>query len=154
MAKQSYFAEMRSTNNNPNFFKNMKIEDLRRSVKRIIKDIKYDNIVETDYSYFLNENIMEACLQESLAQWKSANTLTNALNFYVNDYLRVGYMPYKNFDMTQEMAIAASEQNKQNEKASMWSIIYYIFKAIRYDGAEIRTELAKIRTMQFNPNDL
>ena len=36
----SYFAEERGRNKNPNFYINARDEDLRRNVKRIIRDIK------------------------------------------------------------------------------------------------------------------
>ena len=41
----SYFAEERGRNNNPNFFVNMRDEDLRRQVKRIIKDMRNNSMI-------------------------------------------------------------------------------------------------------------
>ena len=54
----SYFADERGRNNNPNFFINMKDEDLRRQVKRIIRDIKNMTIEEQDLNYFKADNFV------------------------------------------------------------------------------------------------
>ena len=78
----SYFTEERLRNNNPNFFVNMRDEDLRRQVKRIIKDMRSNTIEEQDYIYFRNDKIISACLTESYSQWKSAETIKNALAYY------------------------------------------------------------------------
>ena len=43
MARQSYFAEKRGRNNDPNFFNRVPMEEIRKNVKRIIRDVKYDN---------------------------------------------------------------------------------------------------------------
>ena len=56
----SYFAEERGRNNNPNFFVNMRDEDLRRQVKRIVRDmvrgsIKYEEVG----MYFLDMKFLE-----------------------------------------------------------------------------------------------
>ena len=64
----SYFTEERLRNNNPNFFVNMRDEDLRRQVKRIIKDMRSNTIEEQDYIYFRNDKIISACLTESYSQ--------------------------------------------------------------------------------------
>ena len=74
----SYFAEEARRNNNPNFFVNMRDEDLRRQVKRIVRDMRNSNIEEQDFVYFKNDKIISACLTESYDQWKSAETIKNA----------------------------------------------------------------------------
>ena len=54
----SYFAEEARRNNNPNFFVNMRDEDLRRQVKRIVRDMRNSNIEEQDFVYFKNDKII------------------------------------------------------------------------------------------------
>lgn len=154
MAKQSYFAEMRIAKNDPNFFMRMNVDEIRKSVKRIIKDIKFDNIQDQDYSYFINTNVMSACLCESYEQWYSASVILNALNYYINDGLGNGYRPYKSTDITNERAKASAEQLKQNARCYLWMHIYLLFYSIYKYNAPITQTLKSLQTMNFNVNDL
>ena len=153
MARQSFFAEKRSQSNNPNFFNNMTIDDIRKNVKRIIRDIKYDNIVEQDYIYFTNERVLSACISESFAQYQSASVLVNALNYYVNDGLSSGFTPYRSTDIHEERARANTEQLIQNERCQIWLYLYQLFDAIRR-GQEVMSTLKNIQVIKFNVNNL
>lgn len=153
MAKQSFFAEKRSSNNNPNFFNFMSIDEIRKSVKRIIRDVKFDNIQDQDYVYFTNAKVISACLEEAKNQWLSASVLVNALNYYINDGLSIGYLPHKNMDIGMERSAAANEQLRQNSRCYMWMEIYRMFDAI-FNGADAKTTLAYIKYLQFNVNEL
>lgn len=153
MARQSFFAEKRASNNNPNFFNNMDVDEIRKSVKRIIRDIKYDNIAPQDYLYFSNEKVLSACITESFTQYQSAAVLVNALSYYINDGLRSGFVPHKTSDIYQERAMASNEQTKQNIRCYMWLQFYQMFDAIR-KGAEIVSTLKNIQLLDFNVNYL
>jgi hypothetical protein len=97
--------------------------------------------------------VLGACIAESYSQYKSAEVLTNALNFYINDTLRHGIVPNGTTDINTERASAANEQIKQNVRCYTWMQIYLLFEAVR-NGAEVITTLSYIQNMQFNVNDL
>jgi hypothetical protein len=153
MARQSFFAEKRSANNNPNFFNNMSVDEIRKSVKRIIRDIKFDNIAEQDYLYFTNEKVLSACLTESYVQYQTASVLVNALNYYIQDGLISGFVPYRTTDINQERALATNEQTKQNDRCYNWLQLYQMFNAI-YNGADVISTLKNIQLMNLNVNYL
>ena len=120
MARQSFFAEMRSGKNDPNFFKSMKMSELRKNVKRIIIDIKYDNISMIDYSYFQNETIIDACMQECMHQSDKVRATLNALNSYYNDLKNRRYVPYYNFDLFKEMTDVSEKIREFTDKYYLW----------------------------------
>lgn len=151
MAKQSFFAERRSTNNNPNFFNHMSVEEIQKSVKRIIKDIKFDNIQETDYHYFINNKVLTACITESYSQYKTAAVTLNALNYYIDKELKMGFNNIPGISDT--LACASNEQMKQNLKYHIWGQIYNLFLSIQ-QGAEVISTLKNIQLMDFNVNIL
>lgn len=144
--RQSYFAEKRGQNNNPNFFNFINIDELRKNVKRIVRDIKFGLIQEQDYTYFTNEKILSACLHESYDQYVAACTLVNSLNYYINNGLNGGYKPYPSSDVMSERINASNQQKIQNTRAYTWMNIYKIFNAIYY-GAEIRSTLKAIEAI-------
>lgn len=149
MAKQSFFAEQRSGHNDPNFFSRMSIDEIRKSVKRIVRDIKFGNIVDQDFIYFTNPAVIGACVSESYVQFETAHTITNALNYYIVE-LRRGNAPYgENFN--DQFRSASAEQVKQNYKACIWLYIYNRFLDIQ-NGADPKSTLESIRIMDFNVN--
>jgi hypothetical protein len=151
MARQynSYFGEMRMSNN-PEFYKNMRGIDLCNQVPRIIRDIKYDNIVDQDYQYFLNEKILGACIEESRNQYEHADTICNALNFYTHCGLIHGFVPYWGTNVSYELAKVSNAQRENNNKAYLWRTINRFFTDVSY-GADPMT-LKGIQTMNFNPS--
>lgn len=151
--RNSYFSEMRGQRNDPNFFERISIDELRKSVKRIVKDVKYDNIAQADYMYFRNPNILSACKTESYEQWIAASVLVNALNYYINVGLKSGFAMFSTTDVNAEMVRAMNEQLKQNSRCYIWMTIYNIFNAI-YNGVEPAVALKEIQNMKFNVNDL
>ena len=154
MARQSFFAEMRSGKNDPNFFKNMKMSELRKNVRRIIIDIKYDNISMIDYSYFQNETIIDACMQECMHQSDEVRATLNALNSYYNDLKNRRYVPYYNFDLFKEMTDVSEKIREFTDKYYLWYNLYTAFYCIRYCNAEIHSVMGAIRLMNFDPSDL
>jgi hypothetical protein len=139
----SYFAEKRERENNPNFFNQCNISEIRKNVKRIIRDIKYGVIQEQDYTYFMNERILSACLHEANDQYVAATILVNALNYYINNGLNSGYKPYPNSNTIKERLDASEQQKLQNSRSYTWLNIYRMFEAIYY-GAEIKSTLKPI----------
>lgn len=139
----SYFAEERSRNNNPNFFVNMRDEDLRRQVKRIIKDMRNANIDEQDFIYFTNDKIISACITESFSQWRSAETLKNALTYYFNVPLANGVVPYPNINLWEERTNVSNELGKLTNKANLWGIAYRVFMDIS-SGVDIGLAISNL----------
>ena len=139
----SYFAEERSRNNNPNFFKNMSSSDLRRQVKRIIKDIRNGSIELQDLVYFTQDNIISACITESYDQWKSAETIKNALAYYFNVPLANGVLPFPTVNLWEERTIVSNELGKVTNKATLWSIAYRTFLDIS-NGADIGSAISNL----------
>lgn len=154
MAKTSFFAERRAQNNDPNFFDHMSADELRKSVKRIVRDLKFDNIVHNDYVYFTNPKVLEACLSESYNQFKTAQTMMNALIYYINEPLKQGIVPNKSINVVDERITASNELSKQTTRCNVWLTLYQMFNSIYYNKAEVKTTLAPIQNMQFNVNDL
>ena len=118
----SFFAEMRR-NNNPRFYDTMSTDDLRRSVKRIVTDLKYNNIAEEDYVYFDNNTLFNICIDESERQYKNASVLLNAMNYYINCGLRAGYVPYPTIEYVEEYRNANTWKNFNNIVEGDWTII-------------------------------
>ena len=138
----SYFADERGRNNNPNFFINMKDEDLRRQVKRIIRDIKNMTIEEQDLNYFKADKILSACLSESYIQFKEAETLLNALTSYINGPLAFGPLDPR-INIWEERNNASNIISKVSNRLIVWRTAYYIFTEIQ-QGAEIHLTLSNI----------
>lgn len=139
----SYFAEKRGRENNPNFFVNMRDEELRRDVKRIVRDMRNSNIEEQDYVYFKNDKIISACITESYDQWKSAETIKNALSYYFNVPLTNGALPYPNVNLWEERTIVSNELGRMTNKAALWNIAYKIFIDIS-NGADIGAAISNL----------
>ena len=153
MARNSFFAEKRAQNNNPNFFNFMPIQEIQKNVKRIIRDVKYDNIVDTDYNYFANRAIIDACVSEAKLQATAAAVTVHALNYYINEVLNNNIVPDKSVVLYEEKYTACNEQLKQYARAQVWTQVYQMFVAIRDFGAP-PISIKQIQNMQFNVNDL
>ena len=127
----SFFAEMRR-NNNPRFYNTMSTDDLRRSVKRIVIDLKYNNIAEEDYVYFDNNTLFNICIDESERQYKNASVLLNAMNYYINCGLRAGYVPNPTIEYVEEYRNAVNEQKRLSILANYWKFIHATFISAGY----------------------
>ena len=144
MARLSYFAEKRGQNNDPNFFNRMPIDEIRKNVKRIIKDIRFDLIQEQDYNYFHSQQIIQACISEAQENYTSSMILCNSLNFYINECLNKGIKAFPSSNTLEERIYASKEQIVQNMRAKYWNDILNMFVAISY-GADIVTTLMPIK---------
>ena len=144
MARLSYFAEKRGQNNDPNFFNRIALDEIRKNVKRIIKDIRFEMIQEQDYNYFHNPQILQACIVEAQENYNSSVILCNSLNFYINECLNRGIKAFPSSNITIERVLASKEQVLQNMRAKYWYDIWKMFEAISY-GADIITTLMPIK---------
>lgn len=134
MARQSYFAEKRGRNNDPNFFNRLPIEEIRKNVKRIIRDVKYDNIQEQDFNYFYSKQIIQACLMEAYDNWMDCSVISNSLNIYINEFLNKNLKPFPSTNIIQERNVASKQQCDYNIKTKTWYNLYQIFNNI-WNGA-------------------
>lgn len=143
MAKyMSYFAEERQRNNNPNFFLRMKDEDLRRNVRRIIRDIRNGSIEEQDLIYFKNDKIISACITESYQQFRSAEVIMTSLmmKFKALNNVPVGTeIIYSDMLMCngtnasniwEERSVISNEMGKYSNKMTLWNLAYKTFMDI------------------------
>ena len=142
--RQSYFAERRGQNNDPNFFNRIPLDEIRKNVKRIIKDIRFDLIQEQDYNYFHNPQIIQACISEAQENYTSSVVICNSLNFYINEHLNRGSKPYPSTNIMEERIYASKEQIIQNMRAKYWNDILRMFIAISY-GADVISTLMPIK---------
>ena len=142
--RQSYFSEKRGQNNDPNFFNRIPLDEIRKNVKRIIKDIRFDMIQEQDYIYFHNPQIIQACIAEAQDNYASCIVICNSLNFYINECLNKGIKPFPSSNILEERVRASNEQIVQNMRAKHWDDILRMFIAISY-GADIVTTLMPIK---------
>jgi len=142
--RQSYFAEKRGQNNDPNFFNRIPLDEIRKNVKRIVKDIRFDMIQEQDYNYFHSPQIIQACIAEAQDNYNSSVVICNSLNFYINECLNRGIKPFPSSNILEERIRASNEQVVQNMRAKHWYAILKMFEAISY-GADIITTLMPIR---------
>ena len=144
--RQSYFAEKRGQNNDPNFFNRIPLDEIRKNVKRIIRDIRYDMIQDQDYNYFHSQQILQACIVEAQENYTSSVVKCNALNFYINECLNKGIKPFPSNNVIEERMYASKEQIVENARAKNWYNILQMFIAISY-GADIITTLMPIKML-------
>ncbi len=144
--RQSYFAEKRGQNNDPNFFNRIPIDEIRKNVKRIIRDIKNDMIQEQDWNYFHSSQILQACISEAQENYTSALVTCNSLNFYINEGLNKGIKPTPSCNLQVERMYASKEQIVQNQRAKNWYNILQMFIQISY-GADIISTLMPMRML-------
>ena len=151
MARLSYFAEKRGQNNDPNFFNRTSLDEIRKNVRRIIKDISFGLIQEQDYIYFRNSQILQACICEAQESYYTCNINANALNFYINECLNRGIKAFPSDNIMNDRILASREQSLQNMRAKYWYDIWQMFTAISY-GADIVTTLKPITMI--DPRDI
>lgn len=132
MAKLSYFAEVRIKNNNQNYFNTAPINDIEKSVKRIIRDIIFDNITENDYQYFLNQRLLQVCIKVADTNYRKADIEARALMFYINEILNKNFSPFPSINMDEERNMAIKSQTDMNIKAGYWKMILDVFHNISY----------------------
>lgn len=122
--RMSYFEEERSKNN-ANFYERMDDRQLRKLVRRIVKDIYNGLIKEQDYVYFMNDRIMSACLYVASTEAMKHFVIADSLQDYVNN-------PSKQDPMCK--ATAANTYNESAAKWGTWNICLTMFKAIAYEN--------------------
>lgn len=132
MARQDYLSELVEKNHNQRFFESADtMRDFQRNLKRIIKDIAYNNIRKELYVYFSNETVINTCIAECYNQANEASAMANASRIYYYDYLLKGYTPYYNIDRTMEMTIVSNKIVEFGAKAARWSALQKIFMSVK-----------------------
>lgn len=137
--KRSFFQEQRETNTNPNFFNNMDIVLLRNNVRRIIRDIADNNILDTDYVYFTNERVLDACLQESYESFQTCQVIRHALISY-RSIILPNRMVSPDIDIDLDYILTANELTKISAKENIWATAYKLFSDIK-NGADPKSVL-------------
>ncbi len=137
--KKSFFQEQRDYYVNANFFNNMDIIVLRNSVKRIIRDIANDIILDRDYVYFTNPRVIQACLQESFEQFQTCQTLRHALSSY-RTIILPNHMVSPDIDINLDYILAAEELSKISMKENIWATANKLFNDV-YNGADPKSTL-------------
>ena len=130
MPRQSYFEEQKRSN--ANFQNRLTVSDIRKNVKRILRDIKYGNILDADYQYFMNEKILTACIEECYEQANNTFVISNALYSYVTEILNNGGRMHKSEDINTSRNIAIVLSGMYTERYYTWSIAYSVFFNLRY----------------------
>ena len=141
--RPSYFAEMRQSKADPNFFNREDPNRIRQNVKRIIRDIANGNILDEDYIYFMNNNLMNACIIETQEQLAANNAIAMALLYYKNNILPRGLQPYW-VDQTRENAIVAQEHTKATIRLSVWGCFMDAIQAVTQCGADPKMAFMQI----------
>ena len=132
--RKSFFAEQRDSNANPNFINTMDPMTIRSSVRRIIRDVCDDIILDEDYMYFKSNNIINACIQESYDNYIVNQTIRHALESYRTIILPRG-MVSPDVDIKQDYFIAAEQLAKVTDRENIWATAFKIFSDIR-NGAD------------------
>ena len=138
--KRSFFQEQRESNANPNFFNNMDITLLRNNVRRIIRDVAEDNIIDSDYIYFTNKRVLDACIQESYESWQSCQVIRHALTAY-RTIILPGNMVTPDVDIKLDYILCANELAKITSKENIWATANRIFTDIA-NGYDPKTALS------------
>ena len=122
----SFFENEIKRNNNPNFFNNMKVDELRRNVKKIIRDIHSNLIADNHYQFFTNEKVISACIQEAKYQMDRSRIIYNSLqsernNMSINNLTSI----YCNINMG--AGLLTELLNEYGMKTNTWWCIYEAF---------------------------
>ena len=147
--RQSYFAEKRESN--PMYFNRVTIDEIRKNVRRIIRDVKNNNITDQDMIYFRNTQVIQACLTESYESYIKASVTANAFNFYIHEGINKGVRLFPSIDLNQERMTAATQQSDNNARANIWLQIYNMFVDIN-NGADPQAALRFVTML--SPHDM
>ena len=124
--KKSFFAEQRESNTNPNFINNMDSNFIRNNVRRIIRDVADDLILDADYVYFKSDNIINACIQESYENTQINQMYRHALIAYRSIILPNG-MITPDINANLDMILSATELQRVTARESIWATANKIF---------------------------
>ena len=145
--RKSFFAEQRESNSNPNFFNTMDFNLLRNNVKRIVKDASEGNILPEDYVYFGNDNVINACLQESWDNYIENHTLRLALECY-----RAIGLPSRwvtpDVDINMQYIVSGNALIKATERENIWYAVYNIFVSISQKVVDPQSALIALNRFQ------
>ena len=140
--RMSYFGEIRQRYNDPSYFNNVSnrpdiIEDIRKNVKRIIKDAANGNIIEQDFMYFQSVNLVTICMDVCNENISLINTQVHALQYYINNVLMHNYQPLY-VSRQPEHSNAARLFDDCTAKLGIWMASYNAFNGIMRGGNPIQ----------------
>lgn len=151
MAKQklSYFEEKRLQYSDPNFFnREQNIIDLKQQMKRIVQDIKFNNIKQEDFIYFTNNKILLACIDACWQNYLSALAEYNAINYYLTNNIYSINVP-QIAPKLDEASRASTIAIKLADKLFVWQHCYKVFHDI-YNGFAGLDALSSIQNFDNN----
>lgn len=151
--RPSFFAEIRMKRNDPNYFNRTSVVELQKNVKRIIMDIKYGNILETDYVYFTSNNLLDACITYCYDNMIKAYLHKMAMMFYSNFYNKPGYSQYTLPESTEVMVNFGNLLMLDNQLYIVYDAFYRGFSDIR-NGANIAQVILQLSNLNFDPRIL
>ena len=124
MARSSFFRE--NGQNNPNFLNNMRQNDIKRSIKRIILDVVNDNIIDEDYIYFTNIRLINFGMEEAIKNIRYAQTEYNCAYYYSNSpyYQYNGLIDAPEGGNVQKIIATAITKMKA------WETVYQCFQSL------------------------
>ena len=141
--RNSYFADLRSRYNDPNYVNRPEMaEDIQRNVRRIIKDVSNGNIIPEDFIYFTSQKLIQICIDECSFQMKHSGTIMNALNYYINTVLIHRMQPIW-ADPMMEHSNANSAIIEFTAKYGIWMTAYKDFSNI-FAGGNPMQELSDL----------
>lgn len=122
--RKSFFEEKRLYD--PSFTKSKDCMDqVRQNTKRIVKDIYFGLINDTDYNYFTNDRIISTLVSVAWENHKDNLIIVGAINDYISK-LAFNQSPY-NPNILEERMRATNIQTRANRQAYVWGMIYQHF---------------------------
>lgn len=143
---RSYFEQQRIQMNDPNFYNGLTDEELRRQVKRIVRDIRNGNITQQDMIYFKNDRIISACIYVSYEESRKANIIAEALRYYNDTELNKNSLNGYNNQIMSKRNYCTNAYNEFSIKASIWNECWIMFDGITkgYDIAYMLNHISNI----------
>lgn len=128
--QKSYFEQQRISMNDPNFYKALTDQELRRQVKRIIRDIKNGSIAQQDMIYFKEPRIISACISVSYEESRKAGIITEALKYYNDTELSKYPLSPNNSYANTKRKYCTDLYTEMCIKANVWNECWRMFDAI------------------------
>lgn len=139
--RPSFFEDKRL--HDPNFIRSRDcMNDVKNNIRTIIKDVYFDQILDQDYIYFTNDNILWSLIQTSYENYKNNELIVNAMNLYLNE-LNMNRSPFS-ANILEERMRCSNLQIKANRLAIAWSMVHQQLQYIRM-GADPKASLQYIR---------
>ena len=145
--QRSYFEQQSTQANDPNFYRSMTDEDLRRQVRRIVKDIRNCTITQQDMIYFLNDRIRSACVTTSYNEWRKAQAIADGMKYYIdNELSKYKFSPENNNNIIERNNFCVNALTEHTTRSYIWYCCWIMFSNITRctTTEEVQAELNKI----------